>query len=70
MIFGYFLFLVVGALSFYFLPNLSSLIRISVALAIFLIPSITLTIWVMKIGDRAPSDAITILPNTSKADLK
>jgi membrane protein implicated in regulation of membrane protease activity len=70
MILGYLVFLVLGVIAFFFMPSLSSPMRISVALAIFLIPSIALTIWVVKIGDRAPSDAITILPNKSNTDLK
>lgn len=70
MIFGYLAFLILGILAFFFMPSLSSLMRISVALAIFLIPSIALTIWVIKVGDKAPSDAITILPSNSKVDSK
>jgi hypothetical protein len=41
-------------------------IRIMIALLIFIIPSVSLTILVFIVGDKAPPDAITVYPNGDK----
>lgn len=40
--------------------RLRPLTRTVVALSIFLVPSAGLTSWVLVVGDRAPSDAVTV----------
>ena len=62
MIFSYLIFLVAGVAIFFLMGKLGLPIRIAVALAVFLIPSIMLTVWVARTGDKAPPDAITITP--------
>ena len=62
MILSYLIFLVAGVMIFFLMGKLGLPIRIAVALAVFLIPSILLTLWVARTGDKPPPDAITITP--------
>lgn len=62
MIIGYITFLVLGVVTFLLMAKFGLLIRITVALAVFLIPSIVLTVWIVRTGDKPPPDAITIVP--------
>lgn len=70
MIIGYLAFLTLGIIAYFLMAKFGLPIRIVLALAIFLIPSIALTVWIVRIGDKAPPDAITIIPeqNAHKSD--
>jgi hypothetical protein len=52
MIAIYVLFLVIAGIIYALTPNLNSVMRISVATAVFLVPSIVVTVLVVLTGDR------------------
>jgi ACR3 family arsenite efflux pump ArsB len=60
MILLYVLFLVLAVLSFAVTNKFSIIVRIAIALGIFVIPSIIATMWVSKVGDKPPPDSRTI----------
>ncbi len=62
MVLGYIVCLVLGVVGFLLTAKLGLSIRIAIALAVSLIPAIILTAWIVHIGDKPPSDAITIVP--------
>jgi ABC-type thiamin/hydroxymethylpyrimidine transport system permease subunit len=62
MILLYVLFFLVGVVVFLLTPKLALIARLGIALGVFLLPSIVATIWIIKVGDKAPSDARTIYP--------
>lgn len=62
MIFGYVVFLALGVAAFFLAVKLALPWRIAIALAVFIVPSILLTIWVVRTGDKPAPDAITIVP--------
>lgn len=61
MIIGYITFLALGIVAFLIMARFGLLIRIAVVLAVFLVPSIALTVWIVRVGDKPPSDAITVI---------
>jgi hypothetical protein len=68
MIIAYIAFFALGIVAFFVMAKFGLPIRIAVALAVFLIPSIALTVWVLRVGDKPPSDAITVVPKSSTTD--
>jgi predicted RND superfamily exporter protein len=68
MIIAYLGFFALGVLIFFLMAKLGLPMRIGVSLAVFLIPSIILTIWVVRVGDKPPSDAITVVPRPSESE--
>lgn len=70
MIFGYVVFLVLSVVAFFLAVKLALPWRIAIALAVFIIPSILLTVWVVRTGDKPAPDAITIVPKPGAAPEK
>ena len=68
MIIGYLAFFLLGLVAFFLMAKFGLPIRIAVALAVILIPSFVLTVWVVQIGDKPPPDAITIVPERSNEE--
>lgn len=68
MIIGYITFLALGIVAFLIMARFGLLIRIAVVLAVFLVPSIALTVWIVRVGDKPPSDAITVILKPSAPD--
>jgi hypothetical protein len=64
MIFGYIVFFVLGVVAFFLALKLALPWRIAIALAVFIIPSIAMTVWVARTGDEPAPDAITIVPKS------
>jgi len=64
VIFGYVSFLVLGVVAFFLAAKLALPWRVVIALAVFLIPSMALTVWVIRTGDKPAPDAIAIVPKT------
>ena len=62
MIIGYISFFALGLITFFLMAKFGLPIRIAIALVVFLTPSIALTVWVAHVGDEAPPDAITVVP--------
>lgn len=60
----YIVFFVVGLVTLAVAAKLNLPLRLAVAVAVFVVPSILVTLWVLKTGDKAPPDAITVLPDT------
>ena len=70
MILLYILFFVCGVIAFFVMSRLGIYMRVSIALAIFVIPSLVATLWIIKIGDKAPPDAITIYPDAKEHNVQ
>ena len=68
MIIAYLAFLLLGIVVFFLAAKLRMLIRIAIALAVCLIPSAILTVWVLRVGDKPAADAITIVPKPSTSN--
>lgn len=68
MTIAYIAFLVLGVIAFFLMAKFGLPIRIAVALAVFIVPSIVLTMWIVRVGDKPPPDAITIVPKPSASD--
>mgnify|MGYP001612831995 CR=1 FL=1 len=68
MIIAYITFVVLGVVAFFLMAKFGLPIRIAVTLAVFLIPSVSLTVWVVRVGDKPPPDAITVVPKPSTPD--
>ncbi|HSB02737.1 MAG TPA: hypothetical protein VLE49_18965 [Anaerolineales bacterium] len=62
MVLLYVLFFVAGVVTFLITGRLGLPVRVGVALAIFIVPSILATLWLLKIGDKPPPDARTVYP--------
>lgn len=62
MIIGYLVCFALGNVAYFLMAKFDLPIRITVALAVFLILSVVLTVWVVRIGDKPPPDAITVVP--------
>lgn len=60
MIALYLFFLALGVVAFYLTAHLSLRSRLVTALAVFLIPSVIVTVWIVQVGDRPPTDAIQV----------
>jgi hypothetical protein len=54
------LLLAVAVGAFYFLGSYPLWLRLTVALALWPLPPLVVTAWVIAVGDKAPPDAITI----------
>jgi len=67
MIVAYLAFFVLGAVMFFLMAKFGFAIRFAVALAVFLVPSIAPTVWVVRTGDKPPPDAITVIPKHSES---
>lgn len=65
MITAYLVFFVLGLTAFLFTARFGLPIRIVIALAIFIVPSISLTVWVARAGDKPPPGAVTVTPAPS-----
>lgn len=70
MIAAYLVFFVLGAVVFFLLAKFGLPIKLMIALAVFLIPSIVFTVWVIRTGDKPPPDAITVFPKHSEGSSK
>jgi len=70
MIFLYVLFFIVGVMSFFVTERLSLSLRLVIALVVFVVPSIAITFWILRVGDTAPPDAVTVLPNNTEGKQK
>ena len=55
-------FLVIAAVVFFFTSKWPFPVRLAIGLVIWLLPTAILTVWVARTGDKAPPDAITIVP--------
>jgi hypothetical protein len=62
MILLYIFFFVAGVVTFLVTSKLGLPLRVGVALAIFFVPSILVTLWLLKVGDKPPPDARIINP--------
>jgi hypothetical protein len=60
MILLYALFFMLAVFTFAMTKKLGIIIRIAIALGVFIIPSIIATILVSRVGDKPPPDAKTI----------
>jgi len=67
MIIAYLVFLALGVVIFFLMAKFGLPIRFAVALAVFLVPSIILTMWVIRTGDKPPPDAVTVVPKYSES---
>ncbi len=54
--------LLVALLVYLLLSRVSFALRVGLALAVFALLSVVLTIWIVKIGDGAPPGAVTVMP--------
>lgn len=66
MILAYITCMGIGLASLFFTTKLSILTRCGIAIAIAVILAIVVTFLLNKIGDRAPADAITVVPDPSE----
>ena len=62
MIFLYIFFLLLSIIVFLLTKKLTLASRIVLALCIFIILTVGATLLILKIGDKAPPDAITVYP--------
>lgn len=62
MIIAYLLFFCLGLTAFLLTAKFGLPIRIVIALAIFIVPSISLTVWVARAGDEPPPGAVAVTP--------
>lgn len=62
MIFLYLAFFALGVGVFFLTLKLGLSMRFAVAFAAFIIPSIIVTLWVIRTGDKPAPDAITVFP--------
>lgn len=65
MILLYVFFLALGIVTFVIAARLGFPARIVLALAAFIVPSLLATLWLSRIGDRAPPDSRTIYPDAT-----
>jgi hypothetical protein len=56
------LFACLGAAVFLFARSKPMLIRASLAIATFAVPSLLFSVWLVRVGDEAPPDARTVQP--------
>ena len=60
----YVLFFVAGIITFVATTRLGLPVRIGIALAVFIVPLILVTLWFLKVGDKPSPDARTVYPET------
>lgn len=65
MIIAYVIFFALGVGAFFLMEKFGVPVRIAVALVVFIVPSIVATVWIVRVGDKPPPDAITIVPKPS-----
>ena len=63
MIIAYLFFFFLGLTAFLLTAKFGLPIRIVIALAIFMVPSISLTVWVAHRGDEPAPGAVTVTPD-------
>ena len=63
----YFVFFFIGILIFLWMTEFSMFMRLVVAFSVFLVPSISITVWLAKIGDKPPPNSVIIVPKHSNA---
>ena len=68
MILLYVLFLVVAVAVFFLMPQVGLLLRLGIAVAAFVLPSVGVTWFIHKTGDQAPPDSVTVLPSKVNRD--
>lgn len=68
MIAAYITFLLFGIVVFFLTAKLGLPLRITLALTILLIPSIILTVWIVRVGDNSPPGAVVVVPRPSPTD--
>lgn len=56
----YLFFLALGVVAYYLTAHRGLRSRLVIALAVFLIPSVIATAWIVLVGDRPPADAIPV----------
>ena len=66
MILSYFLFFILGVIAFFLMQKFNFALQIATAFGVFLIPSIIMTIWLLKIGDKPDIDSVVIVPPVQK----
>lgn len=66
MIAAYLLFMIIGVAVFFATGKFSLPVRIMVAFFVFLLPSIALTLWVVRTGDKPSPGAITVVPQSDQ----
>ncbi len=60
MILLYIVFLIVAVVVFFFTPRLGLPTRLLIAAIVFALPSLVMTVWMTKVGDKPLSGARTI----------
>lgn len=70
MILLYIIFFAIGIAATLLLAKLGWPLRVGIGLAIFLIPSIIMTIWVARVGDRPAPDSVIVVPKPGGASGK
>lgn len=68
MIAVYVVFFILAIIVFFCLTGIGIIHKILLSALVFLVPAIAFTIWLVKVGDRAPDDAITVPPEKSLED--
>lgn len=64
MLLLYILFFVASVVTFIATGRLGLPVRVGVALAVFIIPSVIVTLWLLHVGDKPPPDAKTVQSQT------
>lgn len=60
----YILFFALGVITFTVTAKFGLPVRTGIAVAVFIVPSILVTLWFLKVGDKPPADATTVYPET------
>lgn len=63
MIFVYLLAVVAALIVYASTYRLGHYTRMLIAIIVFIIPSVSVTVWIYMVGDKAPLDAVTVFPN-------
>ena len=66
MILVYLLAFVAALIVFALTYQLGILARVLIALLVFAIPAALVTVWIIRVGDKAPPDAVTVSPKGEK----
>lgn len=65
MVISYFVFFIFGLVTFFWFKKYSLIIRFGIALAVFLLPSVALTVWINSVGDKPPAEAATVIQKST-----
>jgi len=60
MIAAYLLFIIGAAVVYLLSARMTRATRLIIAFAVFVVPAVALTAWIVSVGDRPPSDAVTV----------